>query len=186
MNATSLPALRVLSLVWLSAATITFSQDARPRLPQVPVIQNRPALAPNMPQRSSAEPEKPLSTNYRLSFTGKAGEKALGELSALTCSPHVSVAGPLDASEIPTSFEVTGTIAEREGGLIYFDYQILFSVPVPQQTHSAKENGPVTTNYSYQRHSCTGSLLMKPGKAYDILKAGGATHSVTVTPDVEK
>ncbi len=141
---------------------------------------------PGIAGNANGEPIKPLTGNYRLSFTGKAGEKALGELSALTCSPRVSVAGPLDASEIPTSFEVTGTIAEREGGLIYFDYQILFSVPVPQQTHAAKENGPVTTNYSYQRHSCTGSLLMKPGKAYDILKAGGATHSVTITPEADK
>lgn len=177
--------LRLLLIVYAAAASAALAQNAPPAMP--PTVANRPMrpVNPGMVQNQGTEPAKPLSSNYRVSFTGKTGDKVLGELSTLTCSPRIAVAGPLDASEVPTSFEVSGTIEEREGGQIVFDYQIMFSVPVPSQTMSAKDK-PVMTTYNYQRHTCTGSLLMKAGKSYDILKAGGATHSVTITPEAEK
>lgn len=177
---TSLPALRVASLVWTCAAGLAFSQG----VPQGPGSVRR-MLVPNAPVAGgNAEASKPLSTNHRITFFGKAGEKALGELSCLTNSPTVFISGPLDDSANPTSFDVRGAISEREGGLIVFEYQIGFEVAL---TSGAPNAAPGAARpIQYQRHSCSGSLLMRPGKAYEILKAGGCAYSVMITPEVEK
>ncbi|WP_449071741.1 hypothetical protein [Prosthecobacter sp.] len=131
-----------------------------------------------------------MSTNYRVTFSGKSGEKAIGELSSLTCSPVVYISGPLDASTTPTSFDVRGSVSEREGGLLFFEYQIGFQVPVTMSTHTTQPkgegSGSSTSTIQYQNHTCSGSILMKPGKAYEILKAGGCSHSVMITPEPEK
>lgn len=180
-----LPVARVAVVVWICAASsLAHSQGLLPA-PGVARRANLPP-APNV----NAEVLKPLSTNFRITFSGKSGEKAIGELSCLTNSPTVFISGPLDDSATPTSFEVRGSLSERDGGLISLEYQISFQVPVTSSTvtSQAKSEGPSTSTRTvqYQNHSCSGSLLMKPGKAYEILKAGGCSHAVTITPEPEK
>lgn len=177
---TSLPAIRVALVVWLSAASLAFSQAVQ----QVPGNARRVPVPSPLGGGSHAEMAKPLSANYRITFSGKSGEKVIGELSCLTSSPTVGISGPLDDSATPTSFNVQGTISEREGGLIFFEYQIGFEVAL---TSGAPNAAPGAARpIQYQRHSCSGSLVMKPGKAYEILKAGGCAYSVMITPEVEK
>lgn len=185
---TSLPVIRVVLLVWISAASLAFAQG----IPSVPGGVRRQLLPPNpnVGQSGNGEAPKLLSSNYRITFSGKSGEKALGELSCLTSSPTVGISGPLDDSATPTSFDVRGTITEREGGLVFFEYQIGFQVPVASAVSSTPPNGkvpgPSFSNIQYHNHSCSGSILMKPGKAYEILKAGGCSHTVMIAPEVEK
>jgi hypothetical protein len=155
--------------------------------PPTPVPGPRRVLVPQ--QSGRGDPKKNLSTNYRITFSGQAGGRPVGELSTLTCSPMVTLAGPLDASSTPTSFEVAGEIEEREDGQILFAYNISFSVPAIGAAPSpgGLQGGvPVSSNLQYQRHTVSGSLLMKPGKAYELLKAGGATHTVTIAPESDK
>lgn len=181
---TSLPAIRVALLVWISAACLAFSQGNTPAPGGA-----RRLLMPNPNANTSTKAAKPLSSNYRITFAGKCGEQPIGELSSLTCSPVVYISGPLDASTTPTSFDVKGSVSEREGGLIFFEYQIGFQVPVTMSTHTTtpKGDGPgtSTSTVQYQNHTCSGSILMKPSKAYEILKAGGCTHAVMITPEGE-
>lgn len=179
-------------LLLLGAATFAQAQKAQnPQpvsgAPQV-VQRPRPAMPGFVGNSNASNAAKPLSSNYRIVFTGKSGDKALGELSLLTASPVVAISGPLDASPMPTSFEVSGTIEEREGGLIVFEYRIGFQVPVTTTIATNQSNVPGTSYSSvqYYNHTCSGSLVMKPGKAYDVLKAGGNTHSVMITPEVDK
>jgi len=169
------PLTSLIAVVFLSLGlpSLVHSQQAAPAIRRV-ARQPEPILPPGG-INPNAEPAKRLSANYRVLFSGKSGEKAIGELSLLTASPLVRISGPLDASAITTNFDVSGTIEEREGGLIAFEYSIRFEVPV--------SNG---NNTQYYNHSCTGSLLMKQGKAYDILKTGGITHSVMITPEPDK
>lgn len=180
-----LPAIRVALLVWISAASLAFSQGNIPAPGGA-----RRLLMPNPNANTNTEAAKPLSTNYRITFSGKSGEKAIGELSSLTCSPVVYISGPLDASTTPTSFDVKGSVSEREGGLLFFEYQIGFQVPVTMSTHTTQPkgegSGSSTSTIQYQNHTCSGSILMKPGKAYEILKAGGCSHSVMITPEPEE
>jgi hypothetical protein len=62
----------------------------------------QPAQALNPPPGQRPEAPQLLSQNYRLTFSGKQGEKQLGVLTALTCSPVITLAGTLEQAEIPT------------------------------------------------------------------------------------
>jgi hypothetical protein len=143
---------------------------------------------PNLPGRpglnSPSAPDSPetLSANYQVTFSATAEGKALGELSMLTCSPQVSVSGPLNSGMTPTTFTVNGTLGEKDGELL-FSYGIGFSLPVTSTTISPKTEGqPVVSNIQYQQHSSQGMLRMKPGTAYEVLKAAGAVYTITISP----
>lgn len=180
----SLSAIRVALLVWIGVGGLAFSQGTFPRPPQAPASNARVPVAGAATVMGGADEVKPLSANCRITFSGKSGEKAIGELSCLTNAPSVFISGPLDDSAAPTSFEVRGAISEREGGLFVFEYQISFEVA---RTSGAPNAVPGAARpVQYQKHSCSGSILMKPAKAYEILKAGGCAYSVMITPEVEK
>lgn len=128
--------------------------------------------------------------NYLLTFSALAEGKSLGELTMLTCSPQVSVAGPLDSGATPTSFMVAGTLAEKDADLL-FSYKIDFSYPVATAAANPSPNNnslplPGTGNRQYQQHSSQGMLRMKPGTAYEVLKAGGVVYSVTISAPPKK
>jgi hypothetical protein len=40
----------------------------------------------------------------------------------------------------------------------------------------------VVSNIQYQQHSSQGMLRMKPGTAYEVLKAAGAIYTITISP----
>ena len=128
---------------------------------------------------SSAEADT-LKSNYRITFSGVSGDKTLGELSALTCAPRIELSGPLSASERPANFTVSGTLSEKEGEMIFL-YQIGFSVP------SILPPGvPGAGNIQYQQHSSSGTLRMKPGKSYEVLKCGGNVYTISISPESDK
>jgi hypothetical protein len=143
---------------------------------------------PNLPGRpglnSPSAPDSPetLSANYQVTFSATAEGKALGELSMLTCSPQVSVSGPLNSGMTPTTFTVNGTLGEKDGELL-FSYGIGFSFPVTSSTISPKTDGQqVVSTIQYQQHSSQGMLRMKAGTAYEVLKAAGAVYTITISP----
>jgi hypothetical protein len=143
---------------------------------------------PNLPGRpglgSPSAPDSPetLSSNYQVTFSATAEGKAIGELSMLTCSPQVSVSGPLNSGMTPTTFTVNGTLTEKDGELL-FSYGIGFSFPVTSSTISPKTDGQqVVSTIQYQQHNSQGMLRIKPGTAYEVLKAAGAVYTITISP----
>ena len=138
------------------------------------------------PGMSLAQPSELLPENYRLTFSGQSGEKRLGELSTLTCSPQITITGTLVPEEIPVIFTVSGTLAEKDG-VVTFVYSIGFRIPIPAQTSQAGKDGERTvTNIVYQDQQCSGALRMKPGRSYELLKAGGTTYVVTIAAEPDK
>jgi hypothetical protein len=165
--------------LWLSALLIapgfTSAQNA------VPAQQRRHLAPPG--QNQAGQQSALLSSNHRITFSGKSGEKSLGELSALTCSPRVDIAGPLIDSENPATFGVSGTLSEKDGSIV-FQHQITFSVPTTVATQVVQPGVRPVSNTSYQQHSTSGTLLMKPGKVYEVLKSGGNVCTISIAPEV--
>ncbi len=133
-----------------------------------------------------------LPVNYRVTLIHRDGEKTLGELSTLTCSPNVMVDGTLDASgilvagsRIPIIGFVRGTMRD-ENGVIVFAYTVGMQMPVPTQVVSTPAAGATTATIQYKDVRCTGTLHMKPGKSYEVFQTGGRTFSLCVTPESDK
>ena len=150
--------------------------------------QPRPMAVPTPGAGRDLTPKQsePLSTNYRITFSGKSDEKNLGELSSLTCSTNIYISGPLSSSDSPTTFSVSGALEEKEG-LIIFNYSIDFRVPVVSTPKPVSGMPPgQNLTIQYQDHSSRGTLKMKPGKSYDLLKSGGNIYSIVVVPEIEK
>ena len=166
------------SLLFVVAVVLSGNLSSLAQTPGLPrqLIPNRPARsAPSAP----ASPET-LSTNYQITFSATSEGKQLGELSMLTCSPEVSVSGPLNSGTTPTTFTVTGSLTEKDGELL-FRYGIGFSFPVTTSTTSSKPDGPVSSSIQYQQHSSQGMLRMKADTPYEVLKAAGVVYTITIT-----
>ncbi len=165
-----------LSIVLLAVSSLLVTGQNQPR--------NR-VSAPGL-QVPSTQQAETLSTNYRVTFSGKSEEKPLGTLSTLTCSTEILLSGPLNSSDTPTNFSVTGTLEEKDG-MILFSYSIGFRVPVITTSQPNQPPQPVGyRSVEYQDHSSRGTLKMKPGKIYDVLVSGGNTYSIVVAPEIEK
>ena len=145
----------------------------------LPVVGPNLLRHPHNGSSSSAEADM-LKSNYRVTFSGVSGDKPLGELSTLTCAPKIELSGPLSSSERPASFSVSGMLSEKEGEMI-LHYQIGFSVP-----SSTPPGVPVASNNQYQQHSSSGTLRMKPGKSYEVLKCGGNVYTISISPESDK
>ena len=137
-----------------------------------------------------------LGANYRITFSGASGDKSLGELSALTCAPKIEIHGALNPAGTSTILHVTGTLEEKEG-CILFSYAIGFRVPQvaadkapspsqPQPPKPAIAGPAAPGDVQYQELTATANLLMKPGKTYQLLKAGGNVFTVVVKPEPDK
>jgi hypothetical protein len=167
-----------LSIVILTVSSLLVTGQEQPR--RVP--------PPGQPNPSPQQAET-LNTNYKITFSGKSDEKSLGELSILTCSKSISISGPLSSSDTPTTFSVSGTLEEKDG-LIIFNYSIEFRVSVATTNQPGQAQPPPPPGFSrpiqYQEHTSRGTLKMKPGKAYDLLKSGGNIYSIVVAPEIEK
>ena len=165
----SLPTLLFAGLLTLGVCPIASAQNVTPGMP----VARRPSL--NSPP--AQVPVEALSTNYQVTFSGTSEGKPLGELSMLTCSPDISVNGPLNAGQTPTTFTVEGALTEKEGELL-FRYSIGFSVPITPPNG----DGQVRQSISYQQHSTQGMLRMKAGTAYEVLKSGGVVYTIMIAP----
>jgi hypothetical protein len=90
-------------------------------------------------------------------------------------------------SEKPATFSVSGTLTEKEGAILFL-YQIAFSVPSTSAvgTNVVQPGVGIISNTSYQSHSTSGTLLMKPGKVYEVLKCGGNIYTITISPEADK
>lgn len=170
-----------LVLIVVSSLSVTGQEQVRRRLIDT-------SGQPNPPSQQA----EILNSNYRITFSGKSDDKSLGELSSLTCSPNIVVSGPLDSSETPTSFSVTGALEERDG-LILFSYQIQFTIPMFTTTQQAQPASagqapaPAPNRHiQYMTHSSSGILKMKPGKTYDLLKVGGNVYTMVVAPEIDE
>ena len=127
-----------------------------------------------------------LGVNYQISFSATSEGKSVGELSMLTCSPDISVSGPLNSGATPTSFTVRGSLSEKDDELL-FRYGINFSVPITTSALTSKQDGQaIVSNIQYQEHNSQGMLRMKAGTPYEVLKAGGAIYTITITPVPKK
>ena len=173
-----------LSIVFLSVSSL-------PAAGQEPV--QPPTAVPGSPipggrsgRKLTPQQSEVLSTNYRVTFSGKSDDKSLGELSSLTCSENILISGPLNSSDTPTTFTVSGTLEEKDG-LIIFNYSIEFNVPVAIRTQPDQPPPPGgSRSIQYQRHSSKGTLKMKAGKPYDLLRSGGNIYSIKVEPEMDK
>jgi len=154
------------------------------RLPQ-------PGMAPQPLSRRSINTAEPLlSTNYRITFAGKAVDKPKGEISTLSCAAEFQVSGPMDDSSTPASLLLSGTLAEQEDGTLVFTYNVGLSVPVTTSPGAAGKEPAAPQvfkgNTQYSQHQATGILRVKPGKSYDLIKIAGVTYALTIVAEDEK
>ena len=166
-----------LSIVVLSVSSLLVTgQQPRPRA--IPPPQSVPGGNP------TSEQSEALSTNYRITFSGKSDGKSLGELSTLTCARKTTISGPLNSSDTPTTFTVSALLEEKDG-LLLFTYSIGFRVPITTM-RPPQPGQPPSPSFQYQDHTSQGTLKMKPGKTYDLLKSGGNIYSIVVAPEEDK
>ncbi len=151
---------------------------------QQPLLPPPPSAATLLPAPSVTL----LPVNYRVTLGYRDGEKPVGELSNLTCSPSVHVSGAIDVSEnlvpenrIPISCVVRGNIKDEEG-IITFTYEIGMQIPVPTQ-RLTNGSASFATTIQYKDVRCSGTLRMKPGKTYEVFQTGGRTLSICITPE---
>ena len=147
-----------------------------------------------------------LSTNYRLTLAAKSVDKALGEISLLTCSPVINASGlldkPADATLPATTLTLRGEITEQEGGALLVTYTFGLSTPVVSQTvllapkraeadakpadAKPESRANVSSIISYRDHSSSGALRMKPGSTYELMTMAGTVYSLTLSPEPQK
>ncbi|WP_395738862.1 hypothetical protein [Prosthecobacter sp.] len=93
---------------------------------------------PGEPPAAAPVSAATLSTNYRLTLAAKSGEKALGQISLLTCARTIDASGMLDkpADEaLPAAMlSLRGTLTEEEGGALLLNYTFGLSTPVVSKT----------------------------------------------------
>lgn len=165
--------------------SLALAQNA-PGPPQpVPVRRISP---PGANQAHPQEPKPTLSKNYEINLAVTAHDKAVGEMSVLTCSPSVEVEATIDFIETPTSLSLQGTLTEKEDGSLSFNYVFKFSVPIVTNTQGPSAPGmPANSfrNIQYQQQSVSGQLLMKPDKSYEFFKAAGRSYSLKISTETE-
>ena len=134
----------------------------------------------------SASPET-LTKNYQITFAATSEGKALGELSAFSSSPEISISGPLNSDRLPRLLDVTGSLAEKDGEIL-FRYHIDCKIPVNTSNITTSGNTPsggtasaTSQSFEYVTQSSQGMLRMQAGTPYEVLKAAGDVYTVTIT-----
>ena len=145
---------------------------------------------PGMPVASRSDGSAPatrlLKTNYRLTLAARANDKPLGEISYVTCATTTTVAGPISSDKATTTILATGELTEREDGTLLWDYSLRFNMPAATGLQiEPGQNQPAYANIQYSNHETRGSLILRPGKACELLKVAGAAYTVTITPESE-
>ena len=166
-----------LSIVVLSVSSLLVTGQ-QPRTRAIPPPKSVPGGNP------TSEQSEALSANYRITFSGKSDGKSLGELSTLTCARKTTISGTLNSSDTPTTFTVSALLEEKDG-LLLFTYSIGFRVPITTM-RPPQPGQPPSPSFQYQDHTSQGTLKMKPGKTYDLLKSGGNIYSIVVAPEEDK
>jgi hypothetical protein len=126
-----------------------------------------------------------LSGNFLITLTVKESERQVGEVVVLTSSSTVKTQANLDTSSTPESVSFEGTLEEQESGLFAWDYVLGYKLPITTSTSGTAGSQLRTTIVEYQSYSSQGSALIRIGRSYDLLKSGGRTYSVTITPAAE-
>jgi hypothetical protein len=130
-----------------------------------------------------------LKQNYRIHLTiAGVGDKKR-ECSLLTSSRQVKsslFAGELgdtpaqNAATLPLGLRISfsGLLDEADEGL-RFQYSLTTSIPTPNTVQNS-DKGTTITSYSYTEEGTTSSLLMKPGKTYEVLKSGSRIYTLSI------
>lgn len=185
------------TLAWLTTLLIVATdlrvcaQEAPPAT--VPAVA---APAPNVPIRRrvpgpgfNEASDAQLKQNYRIHLTvAGAGEKKR-ECSLLTSSRQVKsslFAGELgdtsgqNAAPLLSGLRISfsGLLDEVDEGL-RFQYSLTTSIPTPNTVQSS-DKGTTITSYSYTEEGTTSSLLMRPGKTYEVLKSGTRIYTLSI------
>lgn len=153
--------------------------------------QNGPAIAPGGPSRtrvisnSESQPEKKtLSANYTITISVLKDDKPVGEATVLTAARQIMTNVPVTSkdSDVEGVVSLSGYLAENDTGGLTFDYQLGFQLSSPA-AKAPPPGMPVAPGYPVGQHSSNqsqGSVIAKPGKPYDLLKAGGCTFRVVI------
>lgn len=153
--------------------------------------QNGPAIPPGMPasrprliNSAESQPEKKtLSANYTITISVLNNDKSVGEATVLTAARQIMTNVPVTSkdSDVEGMVSLSGYLAENDAGGLTFDYQLEFQLSSPD-AKAPNPNVPVSGNSMGHRHSnqSQGSVIAKPGKPYDLLKAGGCTFRVVI------
>ncbi len=176
-----------------------------------------------VPRRTSNEAPAPeplsaaiLSTNYRLTLAAKSGDKALGEISVLTCSKNIEASGmldlPADIEHPSTLLSIRGTLTEQEGGALMLAYSFGVNTPLVSQSMSTfggsaakrpeadakpgdakaaaepkpEMRGNVSSSITYKDHNTSGSVRVKAGSTYELVTMAGVVYSLTISPEPQK
>lgn len=153
--------------------------------PALPVPVRRRVPGPGLNEATDAQ----LKQNYRIHLTiVGAGEKKR-ECSLLTSSRQVKsslFAGELgdasgqNAAALPSGLRISfsGLLDEVDEGL-RLQYSLTTSIPTPNTVQNS-DKGTAIISYSYTEEGTTSSLLMKPGKTYEVLKSGSRTYTLSI------
>lgn len=170
---------RILPVVALLAALSPAAVHAQ-NGPAAGVQASRPRLI----NSGESQPEKKtLSANYTITISVLKDDKPVGEATVLTAARQIMTNVPVTSkdSDIEGVVSLSGYLAENDAGGLTFDYQLGFELSSP----AAKPPPPGMPVPGYplgQRSSnqSQGSVIAKPGKPYDLLKAGGCTFRVVI------
>lgn len=186
------------ALAWLTTLLIVATDlpVCAQEAPAAPVPASSAAPIPSLPARrrtnfSGVEDSAgvQLKQNYRIHLTISGTGEKKRECSLLTSSRQVKsslFAGELgdtsgqNAAPLPSGLRISlsGLLDEVDEGL-RFQYSLTTSIPTPNSVQNS-DKGTTVTSYSYTEEGTTSSLLMKPGKTYEVLKSGSRIYTLSI------
>ncbi len=171
------------SVRWLgqlgNPATASVGHDS----PGKPVSPARPITGAIVQATKKPIPEV-LQKNYLIRLALAQGEE-ITEFTLLTASPSIFFNGTGGGGEIPVVVTFSGSLTEAEGGKVILVYSDGGRIPLISEAPalSVQPNGrPLARNVEYRDETSTGAIHLTPGKSQTLIKSGGRSYSVTITP----
>ncbi|WP_038161770.1 hypothetical protein [Verrucomicrobium sp. BvORR106] len=193
MKTKYVPALTWLTTLLIVATDLPVCAQEAPNAPvpaaaaasTPPVPARRRTIFPGVDDSTSVQ----LKQNYRIHLTISGTGEKKRECTLLTSSRQVKsslFAGELgdtsgqNVAGLPTGLRISlsGLLDEVDEGL-RFQYSLTTSIPTPNSVQNS-DKGTTITSYSYTEEGTTSSVLMKPGKTYDVLKSGSRIYTLSI------